>query len=117
VSGWEPDEAEDVVEGAAVVIVEALAAGPSGVLASAGTSGLARAAREASVPVWAVAGVGRLLHDDLLGEMLRRAGDTVELIGEGSFEVVIGPTGPENPAACLSRPLCPLAPELLVRAG
>ncbi|MGD0942767.1 MAG: hypothetical protein ABR972_00605 [Acidimicrobiales bacterium] len=117
VSGWEPDEAEEAVEGAAVVIVEALAAGPSGVLASAGTSGLAQAAREASVPLWAVAGVGRLLHDELLGEMLRRAGDTVELIGQGSFEVVIGPTGPENPAVCLGRPLCPPAPELLVRAG
>jgi hypothetical protein len=49
--------------------------------------------------------------------MLRRAGDTVELIGQGSFEVVIGPTGPENPAVCLGRPLCPPAPELLVRAG
>ncbi|MGA3354614.1 MAG: hypothetical protein ABSD85_15740 [Acidimicrobiales bacterium] len=116
-SGWDLDEAVDAVQGAGLVLVEALAAGPAGVLLATGTEGLVNAARAASVPLWAVVGAGRVLHAQLLEEMLRRADGEVELIGPGSIEVVIGPSGPGTPAEGLGRQPCPPAPELLVRAG
>jgi hypothetical protein len=116
-SGWDLDETEGAVQGAAVVLLEALAAGPGGVVVSAGTARLAQAAREASVPLWAVAGVGRVLGSQLLAEMQRRADGAVELVGTDSLEVVAGPGGIEDPPAGLSRSDCPFAPELLVTAG
>jgi hypothetical protein len=117
VHGFEPDRAEEAVEGATVVLVEALAAGSAGVVANAGTATLARLARQASVPLWAVAGVGRVLHDHLLREMLRRAGSDVDLIGPELLEAVFGRGGLESPVEGLARSTCPPAPELLVRAG
>ncbi|HLN04849.1 MAG TPA: hypothetical protein VK217_01120 [Acidimicrobiales bacterium] len=116
-SGWEFDEALEAVDGAAVVLVEALAAGPRGVVLNAAASPLLRAARDSPVPLWAVAGVGRVLNDQLLGEMLRRAGGEVQLIEPGAFEALAGPAGLENATEALARSACPAAPELLVRAG
>jgi hypothetical protein len=116
-SGWEFDEAPEAVNGAALVLVEALAAGPRGILIAAEAMPLVRAASAGSIPVWAVAGVGRVLNDQLLGEMLRRAGDTVELIEPDALDGLAGPAGLENPGEALGRPCCPSAPELLVRAG
>jgi hypothetical protein len=116
-SGWEFDEAEQAVEGAAVVLVEALAAGSRGVLVKAAAAPLAQAAHDASVPLWGVAGVGRVLHDRLLGEVMRRAGDDIELIEPGALDLVAGPSGLESPLGALGRLGCPPAPELLVRAG
>jgi hypothetical protein len=117
VSGFEPDEAAEAVQGAAVVLLEALAAGPAGVVLTADTADLVQSAHELSVPVWAVAGVGRVLHGHLLAEMVRRAGTGVELIGPDLLEAVIGPNGIESPAEGLGHPTCPPAPELLARAG
>jgi len=116
-SGWEFDEACDAVEGAALVLVEALAAGPRGVLIGAEAMPLVRAAHDASVPIWAVAGVGRVLNDQLLGEMVRRAGDDFELIEPAVLDALVGPAGVERPSEALGRAGCPTAPELLVRAG
>jgi len=116
-SGWDFDEVCEAVVGAEAVLIEAFAAGPAGVLAAPGTAALAEVAREASVPVWAVVAVGRLLDGQLLAEMLRRAGDGVELISPAMIEAVVGPSGLEAPAEGLGRQLCPAAPELLVRAG
>jgi len=116
-SGWEFAEAAGAVDGAAVVLVEALAAGPRGVIVNKEVAGLVTAARGASVPLWAVAGVGRVLNDQLLGEMLRRAGDGVALIGLSALDAVAGPAGVEQPDQALRRSCCPAAPELLVRAG
>ena len=116
-SGWEFDEARDALDGAALLLVEALAAGPRGVLIGAETMELVQAAREASVPIWAVAGVGRVLNDQLLGEMLRRAGEGFELIEPEVLDALVGPGGVERPSDALGRSGCPTAPELLVRAG
>jgi hypothetical protein len=116
-SGWDFDEAYGAVDGASVVLIEAFAAGSAGVLSAPGTAALAEAAREASVPIWAVVPVGRLLDSQLLAEMLRRAGDGVELISPELIEAVVGPSGLETPVEGLGRQLCPPAPELLVRAG
>jgi len=117
VSCWELDEAPQAVDGAALVLLEALAAGPHGILVNSGVGPLARAARAASIPLWAVAGVGRVLNEQLQVEMLRRAGDGVELIVPEDLEALVGPSGLESPAEALDRPGCPSAPELLVRAG
>lgn len=117
VSAWEFGQAFEAVDGAAVVVVEALAAGSRGLLVSAATALLVGAARDSSIPLWGLAGVGRVLHGQLFEEMLRRSGDEVELIEPAALEVVVGPSGPGSPAEGLSRGACPLAPELLVRAG
>ncbi len=116
-SGFEFDEAGQAVQGAAVVLVEALAAGSRGVLVPTAAAALARTAHGASVPLWGVAGVGRVLHDQLLGELMRRAGDDAELMEPGAFDLVAGPSGLESPGRALSRAACPPAPELVVRAG
>ncbi len=114
--GFEFDEAEQAVRGAAVVLVEALAAGSRGVLVIASAAPLAEAAKGASVPLWGVAGVGRVLSDQLLEEVLRRAGDSVVLIETARFDLVAGRAGLEAPVQALARDACPPAPELLVRA-
>jgi hypothetical protein len=115
--GFDPEESEQAVQEAAVVLVEALAAGRAGVVVVAGTSHLVQAACDASVPLWAVVGAGRVLNAQLLDEMLRRADGDVELVGPSSIEAVIGPAGLGTPAEGLGRQACPPAPELLVRAG
>jgi hypothetical protein len=116
-SGWELDEAEEVFRGAAVVLVEALAAGSRGVLVSALASRLAQAAHDAAVPLWGVVGAGRVLHDQLLGELMRRAGDALELMEPGALDLVVGPSGLAGPVQALRQGACPPAPELVVRAG
>jgi hypothetical protein len=116
-SGWDSDEAAQAVKGAAVVLLEALAAGPAGLIVAAGSQSLVEAAHEASVPVWAVVGVGRVIDVKLLEEMRRRAGEDVELVDPGDLEAVLGPSGIVTPVVGLGRQPCPPAPELLVRAG
>jgi hypothetical protein len=92
-----------------LALLEALAVGPAGFVADAGSEALARAAREASRPVWLVAGVGRRLpaplYDALLsGVQSRPAGAGVEILPLDLVDEVIGPA----PA-----PACPIAAELL----
>ena len=116
-SSWDCGEAEQAVQGAAVVLVEALAAGSRGVLVTAAAADVAHAARGASVPLWGVAGVGRVLHGQLLGEVMRRAGDSVQLLEPGVFDLLAGPSGLESPIGVLGRGGCPPAPELVVRGG
>ena len=83
-SGWDFDEALDAVQGAALMIVEALAAGPAGVLVGRETETLATLAAQASVPIWAVVGVGRVLHPQLLDEIARRGGEQVARYHRGA---------------------------------
>jgi hypothetical protein len=114
--GFGFEEAEQAVHGAAAVLVEALAAGTRGVLVAAAAAPLAKVAQCASVPLWGVAGVGRVLCDQLLDQVLRRAGDGVELVETARFDLVAGPDGLQAPVQALARNTCPPAPELLVRA-
>jgi hypothetical protein len=108
-----------------VVLIEALAAGPTGVLAAAGSHAVAAVARQSGVPVWAVAGVGRVLPSELWHAMLARMDERTdepwergeELVPEELFDIVVGPAGLEAPAVALLRPACLVAPELLRRAG
>jgi len=102
---------------AALVLLEAHAAGPSGFVAAAGSRALARAAREASVPVWLVAGVGRrlpgVLYDALVAQLDAESGPT-EVLSFDVVEEVAGPAGRAEPGAGGAVPAdCPVAPELL----
>ncbi|MGH8989993.1 MAG: hypothetical protein ACRDZ7_00495 [Acidimicrobiia bacterium] len=103
---------------AALVLLEAHAAGPAGFVAAAGSTALARAARDASVPVWLVVGVGRrlpgALFDALTTHLHLDPGDP-EVLAWDAVEEVAGPGGRVAPgtAATGSRSDCPVAPELL----
>ncbi len=108
-----------------LVLLEALAGGPSGILAAAGSHACAAVARLRGVPVWAVAGSGRVLPARLWEAMLGRLDDrgdepwdrAAELVPAALLDAVVDPAGFEAGLAGLDRASCPVAPELLRRAG
>ncbi len=109
----------DVVS-ADVVIVEVDAMGPSGVVLGAGHIGLMEAARAVEVPVWAEAGVGRVLPPKLWGALVRRV-ETAHvpragsLLGLDGIDQVAGPVGVQAVAVALAGTDCPEPGELLAR--
>lgn len=108
-----------------VVIVEAQAAGPGGVLARPGSMAAAAVAAHQQVPVWAVVGVGRLLPAPLWEALLARLDESgtepwdrdVEVVPADLISQVAGPAGMSEPAEGLQRATCPPAPELYRVAG
>src|SRR5204863_3574731 len=104
-------DAVDVAEsglGAAVtvsdlLVIEALAGGPPGVIATAGSHAAAAVANHAGIPVWLVAGVGRVLPQRLWEALTTRLdeGDDEpwdrpdELVPADLVDIVIGPNGQE----------------------
>jgi hypothetical protein len=106
---------------AGVVLLEALAAGPSGILAAPGSHAAAAVARNSSVTVWAVAGVGRVLPGSLWDAALSRtdAGGLepwerpAELVPIGLLGPVVRPGGAVPAVEGLCEPDCAPAPELL----
>ena len=104
-----------------LVVVEATAAGPSGVLAALGSHSAAAVAAHRGVPVWAVAGEGRVLPGPLWDALLRRLDEgqaepwdrAVELVPASLLTEVVGPEGRQLPDDALRRSTCPVAPELL----
>ncbi len=108
-----------------VVIVEALAAGPAGVLAVPGSMAAAAVAAHQQVPVWAVTGVGRVLPGPLWDALLARLDESgiepwdrsVEVVPADLISQVIGPDGPLETAEGLLQATCPPAPELYRAAG
>jgi hypothetical protein len=104
-----------------MVVVEAVAAGPSGILATLGAHGAAAVAASRGVPVWAVAGVGRVLPEPLWEAMLHRLDQqpaepwdrAVELVPAVLLDAVVGPGGLVATADGLAQATCPVAPELL----
>lgn len=103
-----------------VLLLEAVALGPTGFVGVSGSLAAATVARHAEVPVWLVAGVGRALParmwDALTGRQATRAADPWDLDEEvvplDLVDRVCGPAGLEAPAAALRRTDCPVAPEL-----
>ncbi len=106
---------------AGMVVVEARAAGPSGIIASPGSHAAAAVARRAGVPVLAVTPVGRVLPDALWGALLARFDDAGlepwdrdgEVVAADLIDSVVGPGGPSSTADGLLAATCPVAPELL----
>lgn len=108
-----------------LVLVEALAAGPGGLLATPGSMAAAAVATHRQVPVWAVAGVGRVLPDQLWDALVQRLDDSgeepwdrqVEVVPAGMLTQVVGPGGPWPTGEALRDATCPAAPELFRPAG
>lgn len=104
-----------------LVVVEASAAGPSGIMARPGSHAAAAVAANQGVAVWAVAGEGRVLPVQLWDALLRRldAGTVepwdrcVELVPPGLLNEVVGPGGRVEPGVALAASSCPSVPELL----
>jgi hypothetical protein len=107
-----------------LLLIEALAVGPDSMLALSGSRAAAAVARHAGVPVWAVAGAGRILPARMwealagrLPERLREPWDLdEETVPLDLVDRVVGPTGSTSVADAIRRTDCPIAPELL-RAG
>jgi hypothetical protein len=108
-----------------LVLVEAVAAGPTGILATMGSHAAAAVASQGGTPVWAVAGVGRVLPARLWEALLRRLDDgdlepwdrPVELVPASLLTDLIGPSGQMPACEGLVRTTCPAAPELLRHSG
>lgn len=108
-----------------VVLVEALAAGPAGVLAVPGSMAVAAVAAHQQVPVWAVAGVGRVLPEQLWDALVNRLDESgaepwdrpVEVVPAGLISCVVGPDGLVEAEPGLRATTCPAAPELFRAAG
>lgn len=108
-----------------LVVLEASALGTDGVVAVSGSHAAAAVAHHAGTPVWAVAGVGRVLPAplwDALLARLDRSGDEPwdrldEVVPLDLVDVVAGPTGLEPAAQAALRSGCPVPPELLKVTG
>jgi hypothetical protein len=104
-----------------LVVVEAHAAGPSGVLATPGSLGAAGVGAHLGVPVWAVTGVGRVLPERLWDALVARFDETAgepwsrpaELVPASFLSCAIGPEGLVSVEEALGAATCPAAPELL----
>jgi translation initiation factor 2B subunit (eIF-2B alpha/beta/delta family) len=103
-----------------LVLLEADAVGPDAAVAVAGSRAAAAVAHHAGVPVWLVAGVGRLVPRRVWDSVVSRldaATDPWDADGEvvplGLVDRLVGPGGPEPVATGLRRTDCPIAAELL----
>jgi hypothetical protein len=103
-----------------IVVVQADALGPSGMVIDGDVLGLLEAARAVEVPIWVEAGVGRILPPRLWEALCRkhaatrspRAGVIIDLVG---VDRVVGPLGAQPPRVALAGTDCPEPPELLTR--
>jgi hypothetical protein len=107
------------VADADLLLLEAMALGPSGFVAIAGSRAAAATARHAAVPVWVAAGVGRVLPTRLWDALAARL-DAVEpwlapdeVVPLDLADRVAGPTSLQAPEDAVRRADCPVAPELL----
>lgn len=103
-----------------LVVLDASALGPDGFLAVPGSRAAAAVAYTEEIPVWVVAGAGRVLPDRLWRAAARVVthdpepwGSDWELVPLELVTAVVGPDGVERPTDALARCAgCPEAPEL-----
>lgn len=103
-----------------LLLLEAVALGPEGFVGISGSLAAAAVARHVDIPVWLVAGVGRLLPSRMWDALIARhtvgGADPWDLDEEvAPLELVnrvCGPAGVEAPEIALRRVSCPVAPEL-----
>jgi hypothetical protein len=106
---------------AELILVEACVGGPAGVLASPGSLAAAAVGAHLGTPVWAVAGVGRVLPERLWDALVARFDETgdepwerpAELVPASLLTAVVGPDGLVTAPDGLAAATCPVAPELL----
>jgi hypothetical protein len=106
-----------------LVVFEVSAMGPGGMVAPAGSRAAAAVAHHAGLPVWAVAGVGRVLPGRLWNALAARLEDddepwlaAEEIVPTDLVDTVIGSDGTRPTAQAIAAPTCPVAPELLKEA-
>jgi hypothetical protein len=111
------------VAASGLVLLEATALGPTGLIGVAGSAAAAAVGRQAGVPVWAVAGEGRVLPDllwEAVSSRLAARGPAWELDEEivalAWVDAVVGPSGVVPPTDASARPTCPPASELVTAA-
>ncbi len=106
------------VVSADLVVLEAAIVAPDECLAVSGSHAAAAVARSAGVPVWLVAGVGRLLPQRMWEPLRSRVvgaepwDDEDEVVPLSLVDRIVGPTGALEVSAALRRTDCPVAPEL-----
>ena len=113
------------VAASTLLLLDASALGSGGFLAVTGSHAAAAVAYTEQIPVWVVAGVGRILPDRLWRAAARVVTDAVEpwsseweLVPLELATAVVGPEGVQSPTDALARAAgCPEAPELLGRPG
>ena len=102
-----------------VIVLEASAVGADGFFGVPGSLAAASVGRATGVPVWLVAGEGRVLPEGIFQSMRRHQPDVQpwgaadELVSLDLVDVVIRPQGASDVATALAEPDCPPAPELL----
>ncbi|HYD10568.1 MAG TPA: hypothetical protein VEA78_10730 [Acidimicrobiales bacterium] len=102
-----------------VIVLEATAVGGDGFYAIPGSLAAASVGRATGVPVWLVAGEGRVLPDAVFQSMRRMQpevdpwGAADELVSLDLVDVVVRPQGVSDVATAIAEPDCPAAPELL----
>jgi hypothetical protein len=103
-----------------VVMIEALAASPSEMLASAGSRAVASVGYCSEVPVWSVIGRGRCLPGDMFAAMLQRLSDRrvpwecdVEPLPLALTHWIVGPAGVSSVTDTQLAAECPMSHELL----
>jgi hypothetical protein len=119
-----PRNTAAAVRSADLVIIDALAVGPHAALVPAGSLAAAAAARHGEVPVWMMAGVGRLMPGRMFEALTSRwegSVDTLdaveEVMGLDLVDRLVGVDGVVDVAEGLRRTDCPIAPELFRLAG
>jgi Initiation factor 2 subunit family len=124
-SGHEPTLIDERALGAAaaevdLVLLEAVGLGQTGIVATMGSRSAAAAAHHAGVPVWAVAGVGRVLPGRLWDAYLRRLDDDgdpwerdTEFVPLDLLSQTVSFDGLCAPNDAPRRADCPIPPELL----
>jgi hypothetical protein len=112
------------VAASTLVLLDASAVGPTGFLAVAGSRAAAAVAYTEQIPVWVVAGAGRVLPPRLWEAMVEAVTATGDAWDAGWEPVplelataVIGPEGAQEPSEALARADCPEAPELIGGLG
>jgi hypothetical protein len=108
-----------------VVLIEAMAAGPGGVLGAPGSLAAAAVATSRLIPVWAVTGVARVLPERLWESLLARldaSGEEPwerpgEVVPADLFSQVIATGGVTEVEVGLATTTCPAAAELFRAAG
>jgi len=108
-----------------LVLVEAHAAGPGGLLAASGSLAASAVAASRHIPVWGVTGVARVLPAGLWGAVLSRLDESgeepwersVELVPADLLTQVVSTLGATEVGPGLAASTCPDAAELFRPAG
>jgi hypothetical protein len=106
-----------------IVVFEASALGPGGLVAPSGSRAAAAVAHHAERPVWAVGGVGRTLPARLWTALAARIDEDdepwlapEEVVPPDLVDNVVGPDGVRPTHEAIADADCPVAPELLKEA-